>query len=154
MSKVFYFRQSNKHNFWKVQESFVAFLKEKILKSSDNFEVEWRPEKKKVSDNQRAYYFGIVLPAIQVGLIEEDIFYKDLKHLDADIRQGISEEFGLFVETENKITGDIYRKPISFSDEKGNSAAVKKYIDSVIIWAAREYGIIVPEPFYKTTERK
>lgn len=153
MNKIFYFKQSNQENWLKIRESFnialTASIRTSHFKNYDkDFEVELRETKRKPSENQRSYYFGVVLPTIQKALIEEDIFYKDLQQLDAEIREAIAAEFGLFIEEINKITGKTYRKMITLSG-KGDSALVKKYIDAVIVWAAREYGIVVPEPYFK-----
>ena len=152
MSK-FFFRVSNKHNWTLIRDNFTRKLNEVIREASldkgRDFQIEIAPVKKAPSSNQRAYYFAVILPAINEHLKNEGSYYSDLAKLDADIRDAIKDEFGLYREETNKITGTTYRTLISLSNAKGERGETKKYIEAVLTWAASFMGLEIPNPYFK-----
>ena len=138
----FLFRISNKHN-------WTAIYNKIIENQEEDFELEKRPLKKQPTSNQRAYYFAVILPAINEHLKNEGNYYPDLARLDADIRDAIKDEFGLYREEENKLTGKTYKTLISLSNAKGDRGETRKYIEAVLSWAASFYGLEIPSPYYK-----
>lgn len=94
------------------------------------------------SDDQRGYYWGVVLPTIQEHFKKEGNFIKE-QDLHEAIKEVVAKEEGLSVEKVNPITGEVYKKPITISNA-GNKKEVLLYIDAVIRFAAG-YGIEVPE---------
>lgn len=153
----FPFRFTNKQRWVTIRESFNEKLNKIIATASltngsdfEDFEVVIRKLKKQPTSNQRAYYFAVILPAINEGMKHQGSFYADLAKLDADIRDAIKDEFGLYREEENKLTGKTYKTVISLSNAKGDRGETKKYIEAVLCWAARDYGIEVPSPYFRT----
>jgi hypothetical protein len=149
----FFFRVSNKHNWTVIRDNFTKKLNEIIREASlaegRDFQIELAPVKKAPTQNQRAFYFSVILPAINEHLRNEGSFYSDLARLDADIRDAIKDEFGLYREEENKLTGKTYKTLISLSNAKGDRGETRKYIEAVLCWAASFCGINIPNPYYK-----
>jgi len=96
------------------------------------------------SDDQRAYYFGVILPTIQDYFKKEGNYIKE-QDLHEAIKHILARDEGLTVEKVNSITGEVYKKPITLSNA-GNKKEVSLYIDAVCRWASTEYGIEIPEP--------
>jgi hypothetical protein len=94
------------------------------------------------SEDQRGYYWGVVLPAIQKHFKEQGNFINE-NDLHEAIKQIMALEEGLNVEKVNALTGEVYKKPITISSA-GNKKETSLYIDAVIRWAAG-YGIVIPE---------
>lgn len=147
----FFFRVSNKHNWTAIRDNFTRKLNEIIREASfdkgKDFQIEIAPVKKTPSSNQRAYYFAVILPAINEHLKNEGSYYSDLTLLDADIRDAIKDEFGLYREVENKITRKTYKTIISLSNAKGDRGETRKYIEAVLTWAASFLGLEIPSPY-------
>lgn len=95
------------------------------------------------SDDQRGYYFGTILPAIQTHFKNEGNFIKE-QDLHEAIKHILARDEGLTVEKVNSITGEVYKNPITLSNA-GNKKEVSRYIEAVCRWAATEYGIVIPE---------
>jgi len=95
------------------------------------------------SDDQRAYYFGVILPTIQDYFKKEGNYIKE-QDLHEAIKHILARDEGLTVEKVNSITGEVYKKPITLSNA-GNKKEVSLYIDAVCRWASTEYGIEIPE---------
>lgn len=135
-----YFKPENRHN-WK---AILDNVKKKILEMGE-CELELRKIKKKPSDNQRGYYFSVILPVLLNHFGSEG----GIDKLHEDIKSHIVDEFGLFTIETNSITGEEYKKPISLSDSKGDRENVRKFIEAVLLWASRDYGVIIPDPYIK-----
>lgn len=147
MTKALYiFTQKNRNNWQSIVTTFNRKLHNELLKQRDyDFQVEIKKVKKNPTNEQRAYYFGVVLPIIRSAAAEQGNHYPNIDKLDDDIREVIKDEFSLFVEHHNKLTGKTETKPISLSNIKGDKEIVWKYIESVILWAERWYNIEIPE---------
>ena len=149
----FFFRVSNKQNWTVIRDNFTRKLNEIIREASlgegKDFQIEIVPVKKPPSSNQRAYYFSVILPAINEHLRNEGNYYPDLETLDKHIRDAIKDEFGLYREEMNQITGKCFKTLISLSNAKGDRGETRKYIEAVLCWAASFYGINIPNPYYK-----
>jgi hypothetical protein len=140
-----YLRQSNRQNWENILDARKSFIlsNEKFLKG--DWEDEIKPEKKKPTDNQRGYYYAVILPALLNHFGSEG----GIQKLHNDIKNQIADEFGLFTIETNSITGEQYKENISLSDSKGDRDSVRKFIDAVLLWAARDYGVVIPNPYLK-----
>jgi hypothetical protein len=139
---IFFFRQSNKENLMEIRASAGKELTRRINEPFfDDFKLMLVPASTP-SDNQRGYYWGVVLPIIQEHFKKEGNFIaqQDLHEL---IKDAIENQEGLKTEKVNPITGEIYQARITISNA-GNRADVAKYIDAVIRFAAG-YGINIPD---------
>ena len=138
---TFFFRQSNKENLMEIRASVGKELTRRISESFfDDFKLMLVPASAP-SDNQRGYYWGVVLPTIQEHFKKEGNFIAE-QDLHEDIKNAIEDQEGLKTEKVNRITGEIYKARITISDA-GNKADAAKYIDAVIRFAAG-YGIDIP----------
>ena len=142
LPNVFFFRQQNKENLLEIRASVGKELTRRYNDPyMDDFKLTLSPAFPP-SDNQRAYYFGVVLPIIQEYLKEQGNYIKATE-LDADIRGAISDEYGLFKEVTNTISGKTEKRYLTLSNA-GNKKEVSKYIDAVIMWAAKDLMLEIP----------
>jgi len=140
---IFYFRQANKDKLMDIRASVGKELTRRIQEANfDDFKVVFAPAEAP-SDNQRAYYWGVVLPTIQEHFKREGNFIA-INALHEAIKDVIEQEEGLFTEKTNPITGELYKARLTISNA-GNKADVMKYIDAVIRFAAG-YGIEIESP--------
>jgi hypothetical protein len=138
---TFFFRQSNKDNLMEIRASVGKELTRRINEPNfDDFKLMLVPASAP-SDNQRGYYWGVVLPTIQKHFKKEGNFIAE-QDLHEAIKDAIEDQEGLKTEKVNPITGEIYQAKITISNA-GNKADVVKYIDAVIRFAAG-YGIDIP----------
>ena len=144
MNQTFRFKQENRQQWDRITDTLNkrVFAAKKEVKG--DFEIEIRPLKKKPSQNQRAYYFGVVLPTIRAAAANNEMHYKSVDELDQDIREIMKDEYSLYTEVKNNITGKTEIRAISLSNIKGNKDVVRKYIDSVILWAEGFFLIEIP----------
>jgi hypothetical protein len=139
---IFFFRQSNKENLMEIRASAGKELTRRINEPNfDDFKLMLVPASAP-SDNQRGYYWGVVLPTIQEHFKKEGNFIAQ-QDLHEAIKDAIEDQEGLKMEKVNPITGEIYQARITISNA-GNKADVAKYIDAVIRFAAG-YGIDIPD---------
>lgn len=139
---VFLFRQSNKDNLMEIRANVGKELTRRINEPFfDDFKLMLVPASAP-SDNQRGYYWGVVLPTIQEHFKKEGNFIAQ-QDLHEVIKDAIEDQEGLKTEKVNPITGEIYQAKITISNA-GNKADVAKYIDAVIRFAAG-YGIDIPD---------
>ena len=139
---TFLFRQSNKDNLMEIRASVGKELTKRINEPFfDDFKLMLVPASAP-SDNQRGYYWGVVLPTIQEHFKKEGNFIAQ-QDLHEAIKDAIENEEGLKTEKVNPITGEIYQARLTISNA-GNKADVAKYIDAVIRFAAK-YGIDIPD---------
>jgi hypothetical protein len=139
---TFFFRQSNKENLMEIRASVGKELTRRISEPNfDDFKLMLVPASAP-SDNQRGYYWGVVLPTIQEHFKKEGNFIPQ-QDLHEAIKDAIEDQEGLKMEKVNRITGEIYQARITISNA-GNKADVAKYIDAVIRFAAG-YGIDIPD---------
>lgn len=142
LPNTFFFRQSNKENLMEIRASVGKELTRRINEPFfDDFKLMLVPASAP-SDNQRGYYWGVVLPTIQEHFKKEGNFIAQ-QDLHEAIKDAIENEEGLKTEKVNPITGEIYQAKITISNA-GNKADVAKYIDAVIRFAAG-YGIDIPD---------
>lgn len=140
---VFFFRQSNKDNLMDIRASVGKELTRRINDPYfDDFKLMLVPASAP-SDEQRCYYWGVVLPTIQEHFKKEGNFIK-IDNLHEAIKAVIENEEGLSTEKINPITGEVYKSKITISNA-GNKKETALYIDAVIRFAAG-YGIEIPEP--------
>jgi hypothetical protein len=97
---------------------------------------------KQPTEDQRGYYWGVIIPTIQEHFKKEGNFIKE-KELHQSIKHILSQEEGLNVQKVNSITGEVYKDPITLSSA-GNKKESLQYIEAVIVWAS-SYGIYIPE---------
>ena len=139
---TFLFRQSSKDNLMEIRASVGKELTKRINEPFfDDFKLMLVPASAP-SDNQRGYYWGVVLPTIQEHFKKEGNFIAQ-QDLHEAIKDAIENEEGLKTEKVNPITGEIYQARLTISNA-GNKADVAKYIDAVIRFAAG-YGINIPD---------
>lgn len=100
---------------------------------------------KKPSNNQRGYYWDIVIPTIRRAAAEQGQHFKNDEELHSNLKQLMMENYSLYEEKVNLFTGKVYKEGFSVSNEKGNKANTAKFIDTVINWAAEFYGVQIPE---------
>lgn len=142
LPNTFIFRQSNKDNLMDIRANVGKELTRRINKPNfDDFKLMLVPASAP-SDNQRGYYWGVVLPTIQEHFKKEGNFIAQ-QDLHEAIKDAIEDQEGLKTEKVNPITGEIYQARITISNA-GNKADVAKYIDAVIRFAAG-YGIDIPD---------
>lgn len=142
LPNTFVFRQSNKDNLIEIRANVGKELTRRISEPNfDDFKLMLVPASAP-SDNQRGYYWGIVLPTIQDHFKKEGNFIAQ-QDLHEAIKDAIEDEEGLRAEKVNPITGEVYQARLTISNA-GNKADVAKYIDAVIRWAAG-YGIDIPD---------
>jgi len=140
---TFFFRQSNKDNLMDIRASVGKELTKRINDPYfDDFKVVFAPAKSP-SDNQRAYYWGVVIPTIQEHFKKEGNFIQQ-EVLHESIKDVLEQEEGLFIEKISPITGEVYKARLTISNA-GNKADAIKFIDAVIRWA-NGYGIEIPDP--------
>lgn len=138
---VFIFRQSNKDNLMDIRANVGKELTRRINDPYfDDFKLMLVPASAP-SDEQRGYYWGVVLIAIQDHFKKEGNFIAQ-QALHEAIKDAIEDQEGLRAEKVNPITGEVYQARLTISNA-GNKADVAKYIDAVIRWAAG-YGIDIP----------
>lgn len=102
------------------------------------------------SDDQRGYYWGVVIPTIQEHFHKEKgQFIKD-QDLHEAIKHILARDEALYMDRVNQVTGEVYKTQITVSNN-GSKKETAKYIDAVIVWAATEYGIYIPECAKKET---
>jgi hypothetical protein len=139
---TFFFRQSNKEGLMEIRASVGKELTKRINEPNfDDFKLMLVPASAP-SDNQRGYYWGVVLPTIQEHFKKEGNFIAE-QDLHEAIKDAIEDQEGLKTEKVNPITGEIYQAKITISNA-GNKADVAKYIDAVIRFAVG-YGIDIPD---------
>lgn len=139
------FRKSNKDNWEKIGNNIVN----NILKLGKECEVEVKKIKKPPTNNQRGYYFSVILPAIQNYFRNEGNYIADLTLLDRDIRNAIKDRFGLYREEISRIDGKTHKYYISLSNKDGNLDDTRQYIEAVLFWALEDYGLEISNPYYK-----
>ena len=140
---VFYFQEANKSNLINIRANVGKEIDRRL--KAENFE-DFKISFSKAtppSDEQRGYYWAVVLPTIQ-KFFENEGNYIKLDDLHESIRYLLNEKSDIKTEKTNKITGEVYFDYISLSSS-GNKYDVSKYIDAVIHWAI-EWGIQIPEP--------
>ncbi len=144
MTQTFIFKQENRNNWETITNTLnkAVFAQKKLFKK--DFKIEIKELKKEPSQNQRAYYFGVVLPTIRVAAANQEMHYKSIDELDQDVREIMKDEYSLFIEAKNNITGKVETRAISLSNIKGNKDMVRKYIDTVILWAESFFLIEIP----------
>ena len=141
---IFFFRPtSGKDKLMEIRASVGKELTRRIQDQYfDDFKVVFAPAKTP-SDNQRAYYWGVVIPTIQEHFKKEGNFIPQ-EELHEAIKDVLEKEEGLFIEKISPITGEVYKTRLTISNA-GNKADAIKFIDAVIRFAAG-YGIVIPEP--------
>jgi hypothetical protein len=140
--RVFIFQEANQDNLMTIRANVGKEI-DRRLKAPvfEDFKISFAIASKP-SDEQRGYYWSVVLPTIQEHFKKQGNFMKEMDLHDA-IKNCIEEEEGLTTERLNPITGEVYQSKITISNA-GNKKDVAKYIDAVIRWAAGE-GIYIPE---------
>tara|TARA_R110000822_G_scaffold6177_1_gene26112 strand:- start:1775 stop:2209 length:435 start_codon:yes stop_codon:yes gene_type:complete len=140
MNRKFFFKQENRHNWKSIIRNFQLALGE----TKKDVEVEIKEMKKKPTQNQRAYYFGVVLVSIRNAAANQGMHYSSVEALDNDIRQIMKDEYSLYIEVQNQMTGKTETRAISLSEIKGDLVLVRKYIETVVFWAAEFFGVEIP----------
>jgi len=98
------------------------------------------------TSDQRGYYWSVVLPSIRKAAEDKGQCYESDEELHCDIKREMMKSCGVYIEKVSKLDGEVYREPISVSNDKGSRENTAKYLDAVINWAAEFYEVIVPEP--------
>lgn len=152
MTKLFIFKQPNRNNWQDIITNLNHQLHNHHTKQFKyDFQIEIKKVSKKPSDEQRGYYYGVVLPQIRAAAAEQGTHYKEYEDLDRDIREVMKESFSLYIEIDNKLTGFKETRPISLSNIKGDHEMTKKYIETVKYWAESYFNIEIPEPVYRVS---
>ena len=140
---IFYFRQtSGKDKLMDIRASVGKELTRRIQSEYfDDFKVILAPAKAP-SDNQRSYYWGVIIPTIQEHFKKEGNFIPR-DDLHEAIKDVLEKEEDLRTEKISPITGEVYKTRLTISNA-GNKNDVVKYLNAVIRWAAG-YGIDIPE---------
>ena len=139
--KYFFYRDS-KPAMKAIYENMRTQLKEMLM--SQDVCLELKKAGKQPSDQQRGYYWAVVLPAIKKGLYElGNDHYQDLN----DIHILMKDELGYYDLREIKIKENMMnvKKYKSVGNEKGDKADTSIYIDACIMWASTNLGIVIPE---------
>lgn len=140
--RVFIFQEANQTNLMTIRANVGKEI-DRRLKASvfEDFKISFAMASKP-SDEQRGYYWSVVLPTIQEHFKKEGNFIKEMDLHEA-IKDCLETEEGLTTEKVNPITGEVYQARITISNA-GNKKDTAKYIDAVIRWAS-SYGIYIPE---------
>ena len=140
MGKKFFFKQENRHNWNIIFQNLKLFISE----TGKDIEIEPKEIAKKPTQNQRAYYFGAILPLVRNAAANQGMHYSSVEALDNDIREIMRDEYSLYIESKNLITGKIENKAISLSNIKGDKELTKRYIETVVFWVGEFFGVEIP----------
>lgn len=140
--RVFIFQEANQANLMTIRGNVGKEI-DRRLKAPvfEDFKVSFAMASKP-SDEQRGYYWSVVLPTIQEHFKKEGNFIKEMDLHEA-IKDCLEAEEGLTTEKVNPITGEVYQARITISNA-GNKKDTAKYIDAVIRWSS-SYRIYIPE---------
>lgn len=105
------------------------------FKSGTHVDITIRKHKSKRTNDQNAYYWGVVIPilASHFGYDQEEM-HEELKLLFNPIKSKIDPSRTIGGSTTKMSTEDFY------SDNENS------YIERICRWAATEYGVYVPPP--------
>jgi hypothetical protein len=149
--RVFIFQKANQANLMTIRGNVGKEIDRRMkAEVFEDFKVSFAMATKP-SDEQRGYYWSVVLPTIQEHFKKQGNFMKEMDLHDA-IKNCIEEEEGLTTEKLNPITGEVYQSKITISNA-GNKKDTAKYIDAVIRWSS-SYGIDIPECDFTTKLEK
>lgn len=92
-------------------------------------------------NQQIRYYFGVVVNIVKDALNDlGNELYTD------EVHDFLKSKF-LFKEIVNESTGEVYRVPLSLSNEEDVTTFVmSEYIEKIQRWAADELGVYIPDP--------
>jgi hypothetical protein len=140
--RVFIFQEANQANLMEIRSNVGKEI-DRRLKAPvfEDFKIVFGIATKP-TDEQRGYYWSVVLPTIQEHFKKEGNFIKEMDLHEA-IKDCLEQEEGLTTEKVNPITGEVYQARITISNA-GNKKDTARYIDAVIRWASG-YGIYIPE---------
>lgn len=93
-----------------------------------------RPHSQSVSDRQRGYYRGVVLKI----LAEHTGYTQD------EVHEFLKRKFA--TESQVEVRGETYNVHVFTTGTEGETAVTAKFITNVIQWAARDLGVVIPEP--------
>ena len=93
-----------------------------------------RPRSHAVSDRQRGYYRGVVLKI----LAEHTGYTQDEMH------EFLKRKFA--TESQVEVRGETYNVHVFTTGTEGEAAVTARFITNVIQWAARDLGVVIPEP--------
>jgi len=138
--KYYFYRVSKNH--WKTIFENMRLQLWEYLQQQDMY-IELKKIGKEPSDQQRGYYWAVVLPAIKKGLYElGNDHYKDLN----DIHIFMKDELGHYDIQEIKVKEHIISaKKYKSVGKEGDREETSKYLDACIRWAAENLGIVIPE---------
>ena len=140
--RVFIFEEANEANFMNIRANVGKEIdRRRKLEPFEPFKIGFSYATKP-SNEQRGYYYSVILPTIQEHFKKEGNFMKE-PDLHEAIKNAIENEEGLTTEKVNPITGVVYQSKITISNA-GNKKETALYIDAVIRFAAG-YGIMIPE---------
>jgi len=140
--RVFIFEEANKSNLMSIRANVGKEIDRRLkLQPFEDFKIAFAYATKP-SDEQRGYYYSVVLPTIQEYFKKEGNFMKE-QDLHEAIKSIVENEEGKKKKKVNPITGEVYKSKITISNA-GNKKETALYIDAVIRFAAG-YGIEIPE---------
>jgi hypothetical protein len=105
------------------------------IKEGTRLEVIIRPAKKRVTNDQRGYYWGVVIPILAeyFGHDNKDDIHEDLKLYFNPIQSRINPDNIVGGSTTSMSANKFY-------------GAENSYVKRIVRWAAQEYGIDIPDP--------
>ncbi|KPJ66549.1 MAG: hypothetical protein AMJ43_07915 [Coxiella sp. DG_40] len=141
MKKEYFFRYDNIKNFKTIKENLVDYMRD-LAVNKVSFKVEISEISKKPTNQQRAYYFAVVLPYIKKASESDgnDLSIDELDYLLRDM-------LNFKEELKSPFDGFTRARIKSLSNSKGDKKETVDYIDKCINWAGEFYGIEIPSPY-------
>lgn len=99
------------------------------------------PIKKKRSNNQNSFYWGVVIPIVQNGLLDATGELRSAENIHYNILQKM---FAPEREIANVDTGQFFHEKISSSEM--TTTQFMEYVMEIQKWAAEFLGIDIPNP--------
>ena len=106
-----------------------------------NIEITIQRFRKKRSNNQNAYYWGVVLPIVQEGLIDATGEARDFNSIHYQI---LLPMFSSNRDIVNKTTGEVIQEKITSSEM--TTTEFNEYIQNIQKWGVEFLNIQIPDP--------
>lgn len=123
----------------KGRSSFLKMVSDFILEQKNECEVSVVVKKSAIpkTNEQLAYYFGVVCHYVAQGFKTAGYEYMDFRKADYELRM-------MFLYEEFNTPKGLQRYPASL--EQATIEDVAELIDSAIMFCSQEFGIAIPEP--------
>lgn len=105
--------------------------------SGKDFKIKVERKYKKRSNNQNAYYFGVVIP-----LINERLRELGNEFSNQDVHEAMKAKFSVGeIVNENQVQEEFVRSTATL-----RTVEFMEYLDKITVWAAQFLGLAIPAP--------